>query len=493
MNQHLNTRPLKRLTSLLLTLALALSLLPAAYAAESAPLGVAEGDWFYDAAVFATRQGLLSARSDGGFDPAAPLSRGEAAYSLWVLSGKPASDKGSFSDVAAEAWNYDAVRWADAQGILPAAAQDAYGAADAVTREAFVTALYALANRQETKLDATRDVTLTSYADASGISGYAVEAMRWACNAGIVRGTSSATLSPAETANRAQAAVMLLRYNDALKAARAAAQSIGLTGVGNARELGGYAAADGRTVKQGVFLRTAKLSDATEEDIARLRDVYHLAVIADFRSSTEVEALPDPEIPGAKYLNLSIMDEAELQKRMAELDPEVLAGLDMTNSMDRLKIAMLLGVIGEQMYITFLSGQAGKDGYRQMFEELLAMPEGSSLLFHCTQGKDRTGLGAMLILTALGVDEETILEDFAMTNIYNARLIEGERQALIAQGLSGEALETAILAMDQVEPQYMVNALDWMKETYGSVMGYIHQELGITDEQIETLRNMYLA
>lgn len=99
----------------------------------------------------------------------------------------------------------------------------------------------------------------------------------------------------------------------------------------------------------------------------------------------------------------------------------------------------------------------------------------------------------MLILTALGVDEETILEDFAMTNIYNARLIEGERQALIAQGLSGEALETAILAMDQVEPQYMVNALDWMKETYGSVMGYIHQELGITDEQIETLRNMYLA
>ena len=99
----------------------------------------------------------------------------------------------------------------------------------------------------------------------------------------------------------------------------------------------------------------------------------------------------------------------------------------------------------------------------------------------------------MLILTALGVDEETILADFAMTNIYNARLIEGERKALIAQGLSGEALETAILAMDQVEPQYMVKALDWMKETYGSVMGYIHQELGVTDEQIETLRNMYLA
>ncbi len=60
-------------------------------------------------------------------------------------------------------------------------------------------------------------------------------------------------------------------------------QSIGLSGVGNARELGGYSGLNGKTVKHGVLLRTAALANATSEDIAKLQDVYHLAVVADLR------------------------------------------------------------------------------------------------------------------------------------------------------------------------------------------------------------------
>ena len=128
-----------------------------------------------------------------------------------------------------------------------------------------------------------------------------------------------------------------------------------------------------------------------------------------------------------------------------------------------------------------------------MFRELLTLPEGGSLLFHCTQGKDRTGLAAMLILSALGADEGTILADFMLTNTFNAQLIEGERQVLTAQGLEGDELETFMYAMDEVDPQYMINALDWMKENYGSALGYIQTELGVTDEEIEVLRDKYLV
>ena len=127
-----------------------------------------------------------------------------------------------------------------------------------------------------------------------------------------------------------------------------------------------------------------------------------------------------------------------------------------------------------------------------MFEELLAVPDGGSLLFHCTQGKDRTGCAAMLILSALGVDEETIINDFMLTNTYNAKLISSQRKELIEAGYTGDELQTLMSAKDEVNEQYMRNALDWMKKNYGSVKGYITDALGITDDQLNTLKEKYL-
>ena len=144
------------------------------------------------------------------------------------------------------------------------------------------------------------------------------------------------------------------------------------------------------------------------------------------------------------------------------------------------------------MYINFLSGDQGKENYKRMFEELLSMPEGKSLLFHCTQGKDRTGCAAMLILSALGVDEGTILQDFMLTNTFNEKLIESERKMLIEKGYEGKELQTLMIAMDEVDSEYIQLALGWIKENYGSVKGYITKELGISDEQIEALKTMYL-
>ena len=272
----------------------------------------------------------------------------------------------------------------------------------------------------------------------------------------------------------------------------AESQSIGLTGVGNARELGGYKTADGKTVKHGLLLRTAALGKANEEDITRLTEVYHLSEVADLRMDREVQALPDPEIPGVKNVQLRIIDEQEMAKKTASIDKSELEGFDPNDKISMLKLAVKSGVLGDQMYVDFLSGNYGKEGYKQMFEDLLALPEGEAFLFHCTQGKDRTGCAAMLILSALGVDEDTIMQDYLLTNTFNAELIENERNMLIEKGYDGEELDTLMIAMDQVNPKLMQNALDWMKENYGSVTGYITQELGVTDEQIEELKNKYL-
>lgn len=269
------------------------------------------------------------------------------------------------------------------------------------------------------------------------------------------------------------------------------AQSIQLTGVGNARELGGYASADGRTVRHGVLLRTAALGNATGDDIQRLLDVYHLSVVIDLRSSFETESAPDPEIAGVKNLNIHILDEAAMPAPQSSQD-ETGESPESSDKMSRLRAAVEAGIISDQMYVDFLSTDVGKSGYSQLFEELLALPEGEALLFHCSQGKDRTGLAAMLILTALGVDEDTIMSDYLLTNTYNAELIEQERQMLAAEGIEGETLDLYMTALDGVCPQMMQNALDWMKENYGSVEGYITGALGVTDAQLEALKDKFL-
>ncbi|MBQ3427415.1 MAG: tyrosine-protein phosphatase [Clostridia bacterium] len=269
-------------------------------------------------------------------------------------------------------------------------------------------------------------------------------------------------------------------------------RSLHLASVNNARELGGYAAEDGKRVKKGVLLRTAALGNASEEDIKKLRDDYHLGTVIDLRMTREVEASPDLEIEGVKNLNLRIIDEEALAEKSKTLTAEDMEGIDPTDPIGRLKIAIKLGIVGEDMYINFLSTDKGKKGYKEMFDELLELPEGKSLLFHCTQGKDRTGCAAMLILSALGVDENTIIKDFMLTNTYNADLIAVERRALMDAGYSGEELETIMSARDQVNQQYMEKAINWMKADYGSVVGYITQGLGVTHEQIQTLKDKFL-
>ena len=270
-------------------------------------------------------------------------------------------------------------------------------------------------------------------------------------------------------------------------------QSLSLTGVGNARELGGYETEDGKTVKRGVLLHTAKLANPTEEDMERLRSVYHLAVDVDFRGDGEVERAPDPEMEGVEYLNIHILDESagpseELEAEIAALEAQ---GVEI-DKITEIRLFMKYGGFTDQMYVDILSSDVGKAGYAQFFQELLALPEDRALLFHCSQGKDRTGCGAMLILFALGVDEETVMADFLLTNEYNAALIAEERAYLIENGVGEDELETFMKTMDQVFPEFMENAIQWMTETYGSPLGYITQELGVTEMEMQALRDKFL-
>ena len=80
-------------------------------------------------------------------------------------------------------------------------------------------------------------------------------------------------------------------------------------GLDNTRDLGGFPAAGGKTVRPKKLLRSADLAAATKKDLKVLEKTYHLALVVDFRSSSERRVSPDPEVPGARYAALEVLDD----------------------------------------------------------------------------------------------------------------------------------------------------------------------------------------
>ena len=262
-------------------------------------------------------------------------------------------------------------------------------------------------------------------------------------------------------------------------------QALKLESVGNARELGGYPAG-GRTVRRGLLLRTALLSSISEADKSALATVYHLATVVDFRMRMERERAPEPIIPGAESHYITLMDEPRPNPRLAELvDPDA-------DSFARLKAAYESGRVNDRLYVSFLFSEPGRAGYRAFFDCLLALPEGRAILWHCTDGKDRTGVAAMLVLTALGADRETILTDYMLTNAYHAARIDAVRDGLEAMLPSPELRDLALFGAGAVFERYMTNALDAMAERCGSPTGYLTQVLGLDERQLALLRERFL-
>lgn len=266
-------------------------------------------------------------------------------------------------------------------------------------------------------------------------------------------------------------------------------QTLNLKSIGNARELGGYPAAGGKTVKHGVLLRTSALASLSQEDKTTLETVYRVAVVADFRMSAERQHNPDPTISGAENLSLSVME----MEDYPGFDPK-LAKLLADPNADRfelIRVGYEMGTLSDHLYVDFLFSERGKQAYRAFFQRLLTLPEGHAILWHCTDGKDRTGLGAMLILTALGASRDTILEDYLLTNEYNAEKLKKVRAGLEHAPLSPELKELALFGAGAVMEKFLTNALDAMEERCGSPEGYLEQVLGVGAEEREELRRRF--
>lgn len=268
------------------------------------------------------------------------------------------------------------------------------------------------------------------------------------------------------------------------------ARSLGMEGIGNARDLGGLHTDGGKTVRRGLLLRSASLDNATEADKLRLRDHFHVTSIVDLRMNFERERFASTELEFGRTCCISVFDE---ERRMRERGKFGIPLDRKLSTMDMVMMGVDAGVVNGEMYIGFLESPHAKRAWSQVLRCVLEQPADEALLIHCTQGKDRTGVATMLVLAALGVREDDILADYLQTNVYNADLIEREREALRGRGVAEDRMDAYMLGLDQVYPSTLTTALDHLKETYGSVRGYLLGELSLNAADLETLQAKYLA
>ena len=178
---------------------------------------VPAGSWYYDGVAYAYHSGLMNGTGADRFSPQLTTSRAMIVTILYRMEGSPAVSGGAaFTDVSAGQWYSDGVAWAGANGIVTGYTGGAFGPSDPITREQLAAILFRYARYKG--YDVSAQAQLSGYSDAGQVAAYAAESMRWAVGSGLITGTSAATLSPAGSATRAQAAVILARFCQSLEA-----------------------------------------------------------------------------------------------------------------------------------------------------------------------------------------------------------------------------------------------------------------------------------
>jgi protein-tyrosine phosphatase len=236
-----------------------------------------------------------------------------------------------------------------------------------------------------------------------------------------------------------------------------------MAGATNFRDLGGYIGQDGRTVKWRRIFRSDHLAGLTPADQALLAELGVTRAI-DFRGQAEGAAYAYA-IPGVAYHPLVI--EPTVVQRALELQAtgRALTAQDAVGLM-------------QDTYRGFVHENAPR--FAELFRLLLASD--APTVFHCTAGKDRTGFAAALILLALGVPRETVMQDYLLTNNLYRR----------PAGMGSHAPEEVLAVLWRVQEEFLDAALHMVDQDYGGVQTYLVEVLGVDAAAQRQLVAQYL-
>lgn len=247
--------------------------------------------------------------------------------------------------------------------------------------------------------------------------------------------------------------------------ADSAQRVVRMQGTVNFRDVGGYKTKDGKKVVWGKVFRSADVSRLTDQDLTVLEQ-KHIHTVIDFRGVKESAAAPDHLLPKTDYL----------------LCP---AGSDSLPGAAQMGEIIKNGNFLEKFYG---NTQYLGDRYKPLFQKLLVLPANESIMYHCTGGRDRTGMATALFLYALGVPQQTIEADFTASNVYlmpmNKRMFQGLKQST---GMDEETIRKAL----ELRPELLHSLFNAIKGKYGTMENFFEKELGIGEKERAVLKEKY--
>ena len=256
---------------------------------------------------------------------------------------------------------------------------------------------------------------------------------------------------------------------------------LALQGTPNFRDLGGYETTDGRFVRWGLIYRSGVLSNLTASDFAYLRQL-DVHVVCDFRTADENAVAPEIWIPNSGVLHVSAPIGTAGSKDVNAPMEQFLS----TNPTQEQTKAWLVKTYGD-----FALADASE--FAKVFAQL--KQDHLPLLYHCTAGKDRTGVFSALLLLTLGVPERTVLADYELTDKYmlNAMSPAATQKMLASSSPAFAKVPPQVTrTMMASDPDFLRGTLHKIDEKYGSFDNYRRTELGVSDADVEVLKSRLL-
>lgn len=251
----------------------------------------------------------------------------------------------------------------------------------------------------------------------------------------------------------------------------------------NTRDLGGIITVDGRRIKDKKLIRSGELFKATEKDKSVLLNDYELKTVVDFRTETERDQKPDPALVGVENIFNPILKEKTLgitRERSRKIDmPKNFKGVK-TKPMEFMR----------NLYTDIVLDEHAQQGYAKFFDILLKQENGS-VLWHCAAGKDRVGVATALLLTVLGVDRKTIIDDYLLTDKYYCKT-NFYLYLLLDLFVWDKNAANHLKHLLSVKAEYLEASFYAIETNYGSIENYLSQAMNFSIEKQETLRRKYL-
>lgn len=239
-------------------------------------------------------------------------------------------------------------------------------------------------------------------------------------------------------------------------------------GLCNARDLSQF-----DIIKKDKLIRSEELTKLSKNDIKKLEEEYNVKTVIDLRSEKESKH-KDKVIPNAKYYYLPVSNYKDLKnipdKKLRKHKNGLFPNLN--------------------EYYKRLVSKDKKEFWTKLFNIFLNNGDDGAILWHCVQGKDRTGVVAAVISCCLGVDEQKVMEDYLYTNV-NTKIPLKYRMISIIFFFIGMRRE--FLELFTARREYLESCINYIKEAYGGFKGFLKEICGVTEDNLKKLKALYLA